>query len=237
MMSYDKPPPLSDFSKKEYQELFTDFRGERIRGDHVLFEREGVPITKVDIMHAENEDGISSKVVAIFCNYLNTLQKIEPGKYNLNNKNRTFIIGVNVVSFDKFYKKAKYQLQFGFKNPYKNKPQNLIQDFDKLVIVYKYDNRWLVNTIDLRSHAYYIADFLSEDLSCVKYEELLDIAKSVASQEFGLPYGTHEFFDDTKINYLNDCGLYALNYVYKVSQNPHTESVRVKSTEKELFRR
>lgn len=113
----------------------------------------------------------------------------------------------------------------------------MIQDFDKLVIVYKYDNRWLVNTIDLRSHAYYIADFLSEDLSCVKYEELLDIAKSVASQEFGLPYGTHEFFDDTKINYLNDCGLYALNYVYKVSQNPHTESVRVKSTEKELFRR
>ena len=176
-------------------------------------------------------------MVALFCNYLNTIQRIEPGKYNINNKNRCFTVGINVVNYDKFYKKAKYQLYYGFRNPYRGKPQKLCHEHDKLILIFKYDNRWICTTVDLRSHVFYIVDFLSEDLSCVKYEELLDLAKSLVSQEFGVPYQSHEILDDTRINYLNDCGLYSLNYLYKVTQNQHTDLVRVKPPEKELFRK
>mmetsp|Transcript_18865 Transcript_18865/g.16297 ORF Transcript_18865/g.16297 Transcript_18865/m.16297 type:complete len:314 (+) Transcript_18865:296-1237(+) len=219
LINYEKPPPLSEYNKRDYKELLDDLFAERVRGDQVLFERDGVPISKDDIMNAENENSISPKMVALFCNYLNTIQRIEPGKYNINNKNRCFTVGINVVNYDKFYKKAKYQLYYGFRNPYRGKPQKLCHEHDKLILIFKYDNRWICTTVDLRSHVFYIVDFLSEDLSCVKYEELLDLAKSLVSQEFGVPYQSHEILDDTRINYLNDCGLYSLNYLYKVTQN------------------
>lgn len=109
------------------------------------------------------------------------MQKIDPGRYNLGNKNRCFTLAINVANYDKFYKKANYQLYFGFKNPYRKNKSLLYHDYDKLILIFNYDSRWITTVVDLRSHAYYISDFLTSDLSCVKYEELLDLSKSIVS--------------------------------------------------------
>ncbi|RZK10760.1 MAG: hypothetical protein EOO43_19955, partial [Flavobacterium sp.] len=123
------------------------------------------------------------------------------------------------------------------RNEYRNNSERIYEEFDKAILVLKYDDRWMCTAIELKSHRYYITDFLAEDLSKVKFDEILDVVKEIAQSEFRLKYEIQEFYDQKKLNFLSDCGIYVLNYIYKCMNNPVLDVIQVKFLEKDLFRK
>ena len=237
MVEYANLPKFSEYDVDDLKQLYKTFIGLKLPDGEVYLSLSGVPINVEDIERLEQEEAISYRVVALFANYINKLQRMEKNKYNKNNGNRTYVIAVNVVNYDKYYKKVKYELFFGFQNEYKKNPNKIYEDYDKVIIIMKYDDRWMATAIDLKTSTYHIADFLADDLSRVKFDETLEVVKYVAQTEFKLKYESQEFYDFKKLNFLCDCGIYTLNYVYKCINNTDLSLIKTKFNEKELFKK
>ena len=237
IIEWETPPQLREFDQNEYKQMCNVFKTLNLGDNEVYMNKEGVPITINDIKMLEQEEAVSSRIIALFVNYLNLLQRVEKDKYTKKNKNRCYFSALNVVNYDKYYKKSKYEFFFGSKNNYRKDPSKIYEDFDKVVLILKYDDRWMCAAIELTSNRYYITDFLAEDLSKVKYDEVLEVVKEIAQSEFKLNYEIQEFYDHKRLNFLSDCGIYILNYVYKCMNNSLLDSVKVKFMEKDLFRK
>jgi len=237
LVELEHPPNLREFDLSEYREMYQGFVSKKLSDNDIYLNKDGVHIKVDDIRKLEQEEAINSRIVALFINYLNLLQKIERGNMNKRNQCRCYFAAVNVLSYDKYYKKAKYEFFPGLRNEYRNNPEKIYEEFDKAILVLKYDDRWMCTAIELRSSRYYITDFLAEDLSKVKFDEILDVVKEVAQREFGLKYEIQEFYDQKKLNFLSDCGIYVLNYIYKCMNNPVLDVIQVKFLEKDMFRK
>ena len=235
MVEYANLPKISEYDVNDLKQMYKAFKALNLPDGEVYLSLSGVPINVEDIDRLEQEEAISYRVVALFANYLNKLQRVEKNKYNKSIGNRTYVIAANVVNYDKYYKKVKYELFFGFQNEYKKNPERIYEDYDKAIIIMKYDDRWMATAIDLRTSTYHIADFLADDLSKVKFDETLEVVKYIAQTEFKLKYDSQEFYDFKKLNFLCDCGVYTLNFVYKCMNNPDLGLIKTKFNEKELF--
>lgn len=236
IVEYENPPPLSEFNKDELKDILQTFKEAKIKDSDLFFERDGIPLLVEDVRKLDNDDTTSHRTIAMFVYYLNLLQKNQRMKYNKSNGNRCYYAAINLLNYDKFYKTTKYQYFFGFRNHYIKNPTQIYNDYDKCLFIFKHDGRWIVLTVELATHCFFIADFLSEDLSHSKYDELLDISKTVAVNEYKLKYATHEFYDAYKLNFYNDCGIYVLTYLYKALNNESIDTIKVQPKEKELFR-
>lgn len=237
LVELEHPPNLREFDQSEYKEMYHGFSSKKLSENDIYLNKDGVHIKVDDIRKLEQEEAVNSRIVALFVNYLNLLQKIERSNMNKRNQCRCYFAAVNVLSYDKYYKKAKYEFLPGLRNEYRHNSEKIYEDFDKTVLVIKYDDRWMCTAIELRSHRYYITDFLAEDLSKVKFDEILEVVKEIAQSEFGLKYEIQEFYDQKKLNFISDCGIYILNYIYKCMNNPVLDVIQVKFLEKDLFRK
>jgi len=237
LVELEHPPNLREFDQTEYKQMHHGFTSKKLNENNIYLNKDGVHIKVDDIRKLEQEEAVNSRIVALFVNYLNLLQRIDRGNMSKRNQCRCYFAAVNVLSYDKYYKKAKYEFLPGLRNEYRHNSEKIYEDFDKTVLVIKYDDRWMCTAIELRSHRYYITDFLAEDLSKVKFDEILEVVKEIAQSEFGLKYEIQEFYDQKKLNFISDCGIYILNYIYKCMNNPVLDVIQVKFLEKDLFRK
>lgn len=231
-------PHLNQFSREEFTNLIEEFENEDMKSTGIVITRDGIPLRKIDFRTVENETAVGPQMVSYFINYLKDLQGAYPDMYNRYNANRTYYNVVTIKDYDKFSKKIQSEYGFSFKNDIRQKPEIMHQNYDKAIIVFNYDERWIAAVVELKYNRVHIVDFLQEDLSRVKIDDLIDIVKIFLEREFKLKADSYNFYDiDSKLNYYNDCGLYILNYAYKALNNELVQNLRVQFKEKELFRR
>ena len=204
--------------------------------DEAMLERGGNLISKRDVWKLENDEIVTSNTVGMFVGYLNMLQKAYKQVYNSKNNNRCYTIALSVLNFDKFTKATKYSF-ISSNTEYKENTEDFLDDYDRLTLILYYDERWIVAVLDLVEGHLLLADFLSEELSKAKAQEILDVLKQILRLEFYRAYRTAKLVDVPKIKFLSDCGVYSLSFAYKCMNNASTESLSVKFWEKELFKK
>ena len=233
--NFGNPPHLCEFNYEEYENFLSAFEGS-VMDDKAMLERGSNIISKRDVWKLENDEIVTSNTVGMFVGYLNMLQKAYKQVYNSKNNNRCYTIALSVLSFEKFTKATKYNF-ISSNTEYKENTEDFLDDYDRLTLILYYDERWIVAVLDLVEGNLLLADFLSEELSKAKTQEMLDVLKQILRLEFYRPYRTAKLADVPKIKFLSDCGVYSLSFVYKCMNNASTETLSVKFWEKELFKK
>ena len=230
-------PNLNEFTTSSYKEKFEDFREEKLKSDHIILTRAGIPISKNDLINVDQETATSARIICIFINYLKSIQRGQTAKYNKYNQNRCYFNVINISSYDILSKTVKYEFCCGFQNEHKKNMREIYNNYDKASLIFKYDERWIGVVVNLYANRFHVIDFLSEDLSRVTIDNILDCIKYVTEKAFGLKYESNIFYNSYKVNFYCDCGLYVLNYIYKSMNNEITENITIKFKEKEIFRK
>jgi len=231
----EKLPHPSEFNNFEYESLLESLNMNS--SNYVLFQQNDDVITRNDVRKLENDEIITDNTMSMFANYLSLLQKQYENLYNEKNLNRCFLVVVKINGFDKI----KQMPDYVFLNStisYKDNVQEFCSNFDKFIFIVQYDERWTVIVLNLFEGDLSIADFLSKGLSGIKSEDILERMKLVIRSEFpSLFVQSKKTYDVSKLNFLSDCGIYAMSFVYKCINNSILDNIHVNYWEKDLFRK
>jgi hypothetical protein len=167
---------------------------------------------------------------------MNQLERIKKETFHID-QNRCQFLGVEVLTYDKFSKDVKYNRLPELGAQIIRNGVNISQELDKVVVVINYDGRWIVAVLAVNLKTLYIVDFLSPHLGGLKNQDLYEIMKQIIDKELGTGFEGLEFFAGLKLKYISDCGIYALNFVYKCRSNEYVENIQVKPIDKDPFRK
>jgi len=208
-------PELSEFVMEEYSLMVQQASGVSKDGSQVMIERNGIKVQNEDILNFQKEDQVSLNIIMIFLEYLNSLQSFYRAE-NKNSKNRNLFYAIDISTIQDDPKKIKYKvfepnLRKSLGNP------DLTKNFDKIVILLCVDGRWIVSVFHIANQSLFIIDFLSEHLSNIESQKLCEDVIWIVQKELGdeAKVESLEYYEDKRLNYLSDCGLYTLNYAYK----------------------
>ncbi|KAL4496992.1 hypothetical protein ABPG72_002148 [Tetrahymena utriculariae] len=235
MVVYKNLIKLTDFNSSDYQNLLYKYQNEAepLKSlKDLMFKRYGENILNSDFISIQNETYFPKHIMAFFMKYLEDwanriiVNELDQKSYLLNKKNpalnkarfQSFFV-VKILSYDSFYRWAKYEIWSDNINSIKQKlgKDQYKTQIDKIFLVMHYDERWILTVSDPRSERIKIVDFLDREMSRIKVDEIDDISKFIIEKELfpikvDIPMESPEI---KTINYYSDCGFYISNYLYK----------------------
>ena len=229
-------PSLNEFTIKEYTQLKDEFTIPYNLLLEVIVNKNDTDITRNDIRKLDSEDIVDWNVMVVFSDYLNALQTVDKRKRK-EEQNRCFFSTVEVVNYSKGKKQLKFRPLGTLNGKSLEEPSEVLQDNDKIILTINLDGRWIVAVFEPGSRSLYIADFLNEGLSSLNSQELYNITNYIIQKLFSLKCEGNKFYSGDKLSFISDCGLYALNFLYKSLNNSSTESISVSFTSKDFFKK
>ena len=228
---------FDDFTLEEYKQLEESLFKKKLKPDKRILYFENYEIMMQDYLHLKSESAFPVNLMSFFIQYIQEFQESHYDKYNKESGNKTFIFGIKLLKFDKFYKKAKYEYLPGQSNIYKGKISHLLEIFNLISIMILCENRWIVLLIDLNTYDYYPIDFLQENLSNFSLHQLSELSQYIVKKEFDINLKRLNVYNVPKLDFLQDFGLYACYFFNKFITNPDLVEISVNIKEKNLFKK
>ena len=201
-------PQIKEYDKDDFSDLFYNFSMGKTTKTSKKAQSFGVEVLKQDLDSVMNDLKTHKSIIAFFARYVrNVLRITHPTKFDQ-------IFAFEVSGFEKFTQKATYTFLQAFENPFKKNPQRLLDEKDfKIYLIFKHDQRWFVSLADMKPKKCIIADFLSPEFRKTSKDEVQNIIKAFLLAEFKIKMDNYAYYEQVKVNQINDCGLYACRYL------------------------
>lgn len=156
---------FSDFSVEELKELEERLLRKSLKPEKTIVYLQDYAITMRDYQQLRDDSAFPVSLMSFFIQFIRDFQEKHYENYSKESGNKTYIFGIKVVKFDKFYKKARFEDLPGPPHPYKGKTSYILELYSLISLMILLENRWICVLIDLNTYDYYPIDFLQEDLS------------------------------------------------------------------------
>ena len=193
-----KIPDFKDFKNEEFKELEASLLKKTLKPDKKIISFPEFSLTNQDYQQLKSESAFTTPLMSFFLRYIEEYQQRNLETFNKDNGNRTFAIGIKVLKFDRFYKRAKYQYIPGSINFYKGKARSLMELFNLISVMVFIESRWVVLLVDLNTFDYYPVDFLQEGISNISLTQISDFAQYFMRKEFNISLKKLKFFHNFK---------------------------------------
>ena len=197
--------------------MLLKFQKKKFNKKDVVLEWKLLQITKLNFDEILTTNEVSDIVMTFFCTFLLERQKINPDFFCRKNKNRLYPMCAEVMKYNEYHKTIEYYFTPGFVNyNYKHKKYRLYNEFERLGVILRYDERWVLGIAVISQRQFYLVDFLEQDLSRTPQVEMVNIFKYFLKQEFNIEY-THKILNMTQtVDKYIDCGFLIMSFLHKV---------------------
>lgn len=228
---------FEEFTLEEFKSLEEKLMKKKIKPEKKILYLENYAITFQDYLHLKSDSAFTVNLMNFFIQYIKEFQEKNYETYDKNSGNKTYIFGVKVTKFDKFYKRAKYEYLPGQSNSYKGKTSYLVEIYNLICLMILVENRWMILLIDLNTYDYYPIDFLNTGLTEISLQHLSELAHYIARKEFNINLKRLNVYNITKYDFLQDFGIYACYFFHKFLTNPDLVEISIETKEKNLFKK
>lgn len=228
---------FEDYTAEEYKELETQLMRKKFKSNKNILYFKTYSINMQDYSHLKNESAFPVALMSLFIQYVDEYQQKNHEKFNKESGNKTYIFGIKVTKYDKFYKKARYEYLPGPQHIYKGKTNYIIELYSLVCMMLLVENRWVCVLIDLNTYDYYPIDFLEEGLSEFNVNSLSDLSMYLAKKEMNINLKKLNLYNVNKFNYIQDFGVNICAFFYKFLMNPDMVEITINPKEKALFKK
>jgi len=197
--------------------------------------KENFTFTYGDFLNFYLNDEIDKKIVFFFLSYLNQLPITHTRPSNLQTKNKFLFYSLEISSYSFSKKSMSYKLGSLSNLRDRFKSFELLTLFEKIIILVYFQERWLVLLIETNIPKFLIVDFLSLNVSYSE-KEIIELVQLIAKRELNSDIQNIEFYQGQKLNYIDDCGFYSLNYAYKYFDKGGRSDIKITFSQKEYFK-
>lgn len=237
-VKYGKFPKISDFSQQESEKLQAELlENFDMNMQEVILERYGNILLMNDYQNFISDTAFPISLMTIYLMYMQELQKNDDYFFNYEKANRGLFLGYNLKKFDNFHKIADYEIFFGMKNYYIRKTSLIYSNFDLIFIVIIMEERYFLCVVYLKKNVILVINFLDPDLETIQNEDFFEITVIICEKELGLKKLKHKLYERKKINKFSDFGLFVGYFIFKVLKEPLMDEIRMKTNEKDLFKK
>jgi len=228
---------LNEFNQDECRNLIEKFKKKRLSKSDTIFSNDDIKISYEDVLNFTYADQINRKFLFFFLSYLNSMCPAYSQTQLQSINNKFLFYSLEIISFVPLTKDLKYRIYNASDPRQKLQSNEKLKNFTKVVILIYFQERWLVLITDLNLQKSSITDFLSNNVGAIESEELRDLAQLLIERELKINVTDVELYQGQKLNYIDDCGFFALNYAYKFFERGGRMDVKIKFSEKEIFKK
>lgn len=228
---------FAEFSLEDYKEMDAKLLRKGLAPEKPIVFLKDYSVSMRDYLHLRDDSAFPATLMSFFIQFIQDFQAKRPEVFSKDSGNKTYIFGIKVLKFDKFYKKARFEYLPGPTHIYKGKTSYIIELYSLICLMILLENRWICVLIDLNTFDYYPIDFLQEDLSAISLNNLNELILYLVRKELSLNLKRFNVYNLKKFAILQDFGLLQCYFFYKFLTNPDIVEIAVDAKEKSFFKK
>ena len=206
---YETLPNINRYDPRELQKYLIDFQRGNAFGNTVYSNIYDIALTSQDITNVVEGVSMSQFIMGFFQRYLVNWLELQSIK---NVTTLVFIVH--------HYRRKYINLQFEYVRPFRNKFKKdadaIFNKLSYLNLIFYYDNRWIIATLNVHSRRLIIVDFIDTRLSKIPKDDMFALLKQFLEDEFGISIDNYDYIASGVVNEPSDCSFHVCCFMSKI---------------------